>query len=444
MSGTDFRSWGNYPDAPPARVHRLGWRSDSLPGDPSIRPLLAYGLGRSYGDSCLNEGGTMLATRTLAHFMEFDATSGRLVCEAGVSLGEILRLVVPRGWFIPVSPGTKFVTVGGAIANDIHGKNHHRAGTFGRHLRRFELLRSDGSRRVCSAEHHPSLFHATIGGLGLTGLITWAELQLVPVASPWIDHESIRFERLDRFFDLAADSDRRFEYTVAWIDSLASGEALGRGLLLRGNHAGAGSEGTTRRARTLRIPFHAPSLLLSPWSLRLFNTAYYRLQRSACVRRTVHYEPFFYPLDGIEHWNRLYGRRGFLQYQSVVPPDAGPSATRAMLERISSRGLGSFLAVLKIFGDVPSPGLLSFPAPGATLALDFPNRGRTTLELLDELDAIVADHGGRIYPAKDARMSAESFRRFYPRWEELAGLADPAFSSSLWRRLTGNAAGSEP
>ncbi len=428
-------SWGRNPRAREQALLALHWPDEPLPQRGG--PLLPYGLGRSYGDSCLNEGGTLLLTRGLNRFQAFDAQTGLLRVEAGVTLEEILKFAVPRGWFLPTTPGTKFVTVGGALANDVHGKNHHRAGTIGCHVPRFELLRSDGSRRVCSAREHGELYRATIGGLGLTGLITWAELRLVR-ASGWIDNENIRFGRLDDFFALNADSESRYEHTVAWIDCMAQGAALGRGIYMRGNTLPPGPE---REARVhaeakLRFPVEAPGWLLSGPTVRAFNVLYYWKQLRRASRKVVHYEPFFYPLDAVHDWNRVYGRRGFFQYQFVVPAAQGVEATREALRQIAKSGQASFLAVLKTFGRPASPGLLSFPRPGITLALDFPNNGAVTQALFERLDGIVREAGGVLYPAKDARMRPEDFQSFYPQWRELEALRDPAFSSSLWRRLT--------
>jgi len=433
----EYRSWGNYPRTR-QEAHRIDWRPDSLPPVPEGSTVLPYGLGRSYGDSCLNDGGHLLDTAGLNRYVDFDPERGLLRCEAGVSLAAILETFVPRGWFLPVTPGTKFVTVAGAVANDVHGKNHHGHGTFGCFVTRFELLRSDGRRLICSQEENRELFAATIGGLGLTGLVTWVELRMKRVPGSSIDCESIRFGSLDEFFELAAESDVKFEYTAAWVDCLARGAALGRGIFLRGNHAAgrrpvaAGRNGGSK----LSIPVYAPELLLNPWTIRAFNTLYYHRQRRKVVRKDWHYEPFFYPLDAVGDWNRLYGRRGFLQYQCVVPLEGGREAMREILRKVADRGEGSFLGVLKLFGEVPSPGLLSFPRPGVTLCLDFANRGGRTLDLLDELDAIVRQQGGRVYPAKDARMSAESFQLYFPEWRDFARHVDPAFSSSFWRRVT--------
>ena len=435
-----YRSWGRYPPAAHRAVVPVRWRSEppelaSLEGT-----VLPFGCGRSYGDSCLNDGGILLDVSPLRRFIAFDRECGLLRCEAGVTLADILDLAVPDGWIPPVLPGTRWVTLGGAIANDIHGKNHHRAGTFGRYVNRFELLRSNGECVICSPERNGALFRATIGGLGLTGLILWAEVRLRRVPSFAIAMERIRFGRLDEFFALSSE-DEGYEYTAAWIDCLAGRGRLGRGLYLRGDHAfpeagddAAGPDG--RPGRLLRVPFDVPGALLNPLTVSAFNALYYHSQLSPRVRKVVPGGAFFFPLDGVRGWNRLYGRRGFLQHQCVVPDGEGGAAIRAILERVGRHREASFLAVIKRFGDLPSPGMLSFPRPGVTLALDFPYRGARTLEMLEELDALVAAAGGAVYPAKDAHMSAESFRRFFPRWREFSGHVDPKFSSSFWRRVS--------
>lgn len=435
---TSYDSWGRYPHASPAVIHRIYWEDEPLPVDP--HQLLPYGNGRSYGDSCLNNGGALLDMRGLHRFLSFDRLTGILDCEAGVLLADILDLIVPMGWFLPVTPGTRFVTLGGAIANDVHGKNHHRAGTFGQHVRRLVLKRSDQGTVFCSAHENAALFHATIGGLGLTGAILRVEIQLRTINNAAIDSETIRFANLDAFFTLSKESDRDFEYTVAWIDCLAQGKSLGRGLFMRGNHANPQQTPLVPPAKRRSFPFEMPFPAVNAWSLRAFNSLYYRKQWGTVRRAISHYEPFFYPLDNLLHWNRIYGRKGFLQYQCVVPLESGTHSIRAILQTIAIARRGSFLAVLKIFGDRPSPGLLSFPRPGATLALDFPNQGTRTLALLDQLDSIVATAGGAVYPAKDARMSGEHFRQYFPRWEVFQPFIDPQFSSSFWRRVTGRSA----
>ena len=430
-----LQSWGRNPRTVQSACP-LFWSTERLPQTPG-RTVLPFGLGRSYGDSCLNDENVLLLTRSLGHILEFDVENGLLRCEAGVSLDEILRLIVPHRWFLPTTPGTKFVTVGGAIANDVHGKNHHRAGTFGCQVTQFELLRSNGERWLCSPSHNREWFEATIGGLGLTGLITWAELKLRRIASSQLEMESVKFHDLDEFFAISADSDRRFEYTVAWLDCLAGGNSLGRGIFLRGNHAGPEVNILAPHCPPhIAVPLDFPEVALNHFSIRAFNTWYYSRQGRKTVAHTVPYDRFFYPLDAINHWNRIYGRRGFFQYQFVVPMTSDQQSIRRMLTRITASGQGSFLAVLKTFGAAKSPGLLSFPRPGVTLALDFPNRGTGTLALLEALDRIVLDAGGRIYPAKDARMSPRMFQESYPEWRQFRQWIDPQFSSSFWRRVT--------
>ena len=426
-----YQSWGRYPPAK-HQVRFLRWRHEPLShiGASSVLP---FGNGRSYGDSCLNDGGLLLDMRGLDRMISFDKERGVLCCEAGVLLGEILELAVPAGWFLPVSPGTKFVTVGGAIANDVHGKNHHRAGSFGCHVRQFELLRSDGSRRICSRSENPEWFGATIGGLGLTGVILWAEIQLQRVAAATKDIETIRFADLGGFFRLTEESDASFAYTVAWVDCASRGNSLGRGIFTRGNHAHHDPAPAHATRSALGVPVELPRALVTDTAVRVFNAWYYRrpLQR---IRR-VPYDSFLYPLDRIRNWNRIYGRRGFFQYQCVVGPSDGRDAVAELLSHIAAAGGSSFLAVLKVFGAIPSQGVLSFPRPGITLALDFPNRGSGTMRLLDRLDEIVRSSGGAVYPAKDARMSADSFRHYFPRWRSFCEYLDPAFSSSFWRRV---------
>lgn len=433
-----YQSWGRYPRLNTTEVTPVYWQND-VPDLKAIeQSVLPYAYGRSYGDSCLNEGEATLDVSFLKNFLAFDEEVGLLRCEAGVMLAEVLEVVVPRGWFLPVTPGTKYVSVGGAIANDIHGKNHHRSGTFGRHVTRFELLRSSGERLICSPTENAPLFKATIGGLGLTGLILWAEFQLKPITNSYIDTEHIRFGNLDEFFELSEQSDRDFEYSVSWIDCLASGKNLGRGIFMRGNHNNSKYRSSlpVNRKLPVNVFLDAPSQLLNTFTMQSFNTTYYYIHYKKIARKLTTYDSFFYPLDMIKNWNKLYGKSGFLQYQLVVPYSDNGLAIKEILGRIAKAGEGSFLAVLKTFGDLPSPGMLSFPRPGVTLALDFPYYGSKTLKLLDELDEVVSQNNGLVYPAKDARMSAKHFQQYYPNWREFEQYIDPKFSSSFWRRVT--------
>lgn len=425
-------SWGRLPLVE-QQVIEVYWRDQDLPDTPYS--LLPWGLGRSYGDSCVNDGNAVLSTRRLNRLIGFDGESGRLHCEAGVSLADILTFAVPRGWFLPVTPGTKFVTVGGAIANDVHGKNHERAGNFGHHVCRLELLRSEEGRRCCSPEENRELFHATIGGLGLTGLILSAEIQLKPISNQYIASETIRFDSLDDFRALSRESAATFEYTVAWFDCLSAGRRLGRGLFTRGNHADSHFDHLNKPPpRALVVPFDFPEIVLNPITIKAFNGLYFHTKRSRRGMNICHYERFFYPLDAIQAWNRIYGKRGFYQYQCVLPTD-DYAAARELLSVISASGAGSFLAVLKEFGDIPSLGLLSFPRPGVTIALDFPNKCAATWTLFDRLDELVMAADGAVYPAKDARLSSSAFKAYYPQWNEFAAFVDPKFSSSFWRRV---------
>ncbi len=374
----------------------------------------------------------MIETRFLDRIIAFDETTGLLRAESGITLDAILRFCVPRGWFLPTTPGTRQVTLGGAIANDVHGKNHHRAGCFGNHVPSIELLRSDGSRSIHAAGS--GLHSATIGGLGLTGVITWAELQLVPIRSALLDVELVRFRGIAEFLSLSSASEEPWEHTVAWIDCLSSGGSLGSGIFIRGNWAESG-ELAAHRAAGASVPFDFPASALNRLSIKAFNSAYYRRFLGKRKRLRQHYSPFFHPLDSVQGWSRIYGKRGFYQYQCVVSFGAGAGTMNELLSTIARSGQGSFLAVLKTFGEKSSPGLLSFPSPGITLALDFANRGKETLSLFDRLDAIVRDAGGRLYPAKDARMSPADFARSFPRLDEFRNHVDPGMASDFWNRM---------
>ena len=440
-----YRSWGHVPAT--KQVARVpAFERDAMRAFADEAPLrgrtrLPYGRGRSYGDSCLNSAGELVDTRALDRFVAFERDTGRLVAESGVTLAEILALVVPAGWFLPVSPGTSFVTLGGAVANDVHGKNHHRDGTFGRFVERFTLVRSNGERLVCSPEENAELFRATIGGLGLTGLVTEATIRLCPIDGESMDVRFDTFHGLDEFVELAAERRDTHRYTVAWLDCASGGAAFARGVFQAANHAEPLAEEGGARAptegSTLDVPFPLPARLLNRWTIRAFNGAYFARHRPLSGRSVrQHYRPFFYPLDTIGSWNRIYGRRGFHQYQFVVP-HAARDALERILRRIVRSGTGSFLAVLKDFGDLASPGLLSFPRPGLCLALDFADRGAATTRLVGELDAMVREAGGAVYPAKDRLMSAASFAAYFPRADEFARHVDPGFSSDFWRRVRG-------
>jgi FAD/FMN-containing dehydrogenase len=398
------------------------------------RSLLPYGNGRSYGDSCQAASGTVIDMRGMNRILSFDPASGRLEAEAGALLSDVIAQAAPHGWFPAVVPGTQFVTIGGAVANDIHGKNHHRRGTFGAHVESFRLLRSDGFTYHCTPTQNEDLFAATIGGMGLTGIILTATIRLMKVPSLDIAERVTRFSGLQGYFDLAEAADRDNEYAVAWVDQLATGSRAGRGLLITGNHAEKGALTARAGGAKLGVPFQPPLNLLNRPFLSLFNRAYHWRKGSGAAERVSPYSGFFFPLDGVNNWNRLYGPKGLFQHQSVIPADAARNVVAEMLTATQRAGQGSFLTVLKRFGDVASPGLISFPRPGYTLTLDFPNRGQGTLDLLSRLDDMTVAAGGAVNPYKDARMGPKVFAASFPDWPRLEELRDPAFLSAFWER----------
>jgi decaprenylphospho-beta-D-ribofuranose 2-oxidase len=404
----------------------------------SHHSLIARGNGRSYGDAALNPR-AVLSTLRSDRILAFDPDTGRVTCEAGLTLTDLLAFVVPRGFFPPVTPGTRFVTIGGMIAADVHGKNHHRAGSFGAQVESLTLLTADGSLRQCSRTAEPALFAAVLGGMGLLGVILDATFRLLPIETVSIRQETLRAANLAEcmaLFEASAD----WTYSVAWIDCVARGAGLGRSLLYRGEHArrdevrGASLIAQPRRERS--VPLDLPGFVLNPWSVRAFNEVYFRRGKPGTSFTGL--DSFFYPLDALLNWNRIYGRRGFVQYQCVIPRAVAPEGMHRLIERIAASGRGSFLAVLKLFG-AEGDGPLSFPLDGYTLALDFP-ADTATFSLLLELDAIVADYGGRVYLAKDARTGAASLQRGYPRLEAFRAMrhaVDPAgkFASLQSERL---------
>jgi FAD/FMN-containing dehydrogenase len=437
-----FESWGRYPKYN-AKVVPLNWQGDFpavLAG--SHDSALPVGLGRSYGDVCLLKDGTLLETTGMNRLIDFDSETGILTAEAGISLAQILDFAVPRGFFLPVTPGTKYVTLGGAIANDIHGKNHEVAGSFGNHVPCFELVRSDGSRRLCSRTENPDWYAATIGGMGLTGLITWAQLRLRPIVSRGIDYEGIQFHGIDEFLDLK----RRYsqaEYSVSWLDCVSTGKNFARGIFMLGEHSNVPGELKPSPEPRLVFPFDAPAFALNRTTVSLFNTVFFHKQGKAHVKAVHDYEPFFYPLDAVLHWNRIYGKRGLVQFQYAIPWEHAKEGTIAILREIAKSGLASFLAVLKAFGDIPSLGMMSFPLAGIMFALDFPIKPGITFPLLERLGDMTLDYGGRLYPAKDAAMTAAQFQTFYPEWQRFARFRDPMLTSSFWERVT-DSTGAKP
>jgi FAD/FMN-containing dehydrogenase len=370
--------------------------------------------------------------------LHFDPETGIVRAEAGLSVADLLRICVPHGWFIPVTPGTRYITLGGAVANDVHGKNHHRVGTIGRHVRSLGLVRSDGTSMRCSPTENSELFAATIAGMGLTGFITWIEFSLIPIASRRIEQESIKARSLSELIRLTDESDAEWDYTVSWIDVMSRGRSLGRGHVLRGKFNDQ-TDGTLDRGwkgPLFTVPFEAPSWLLSGTTMSLFNTVLYHRQVGRLRRTMLDVEPFFYPLDGVGRWNLLYGRRGMLQYQCVVPVDDGEHVMRSILGLMQRGGVSSFLAVLKKFGSLESPGMMSFPRPGLTLTLDMPISGRSMFDALDQCDELVHSVGGRVYAAKDSRVRGEMFRAMYSsEIDRFLPWIDHGMSSSFWRRV---------
>lgn len=406
---------------------------------------LARGLGRSYGDAALNKDNTLMLMERMNRFLAFDEKSGLLRAEAGASISEILSIFIPKGWFLPVTPGTKFTTLGGCFAADVHGKNHHVDGTFSRHVTEIELLIADGSRLRCSPTQNADLFWATAGGMGLTGIITEITLKLLPIETSFISvthHVASHYERLLSYFDNPECHDK---YSVAWIDCLAKGNEMGRGILMTGHHATRAEVAAKwpnplqpAKPGWLSVPCFFPSRTLNYWSVRAFNSVFYKTQSSK-----EHYltsaESYFYPLDKINNWNRIYGRRGFMQYQCVIPMENARKALPILLNRLSDSRRPSFLAVIKRFGQEGS-GLLSFPREGITLALDLPYVDKSIFPFLDQLDYITLSYGGRVYLAKDARMKPEIFRKMYPKldqWQQIKKTVDPhdRFASDLGHRL---------
>lgn len=446
----EVEGWGRYPVVtaevarPESPVEMKAAMADAREGH---HGLLAHGLGRSYGDACVLENGRVVMTRRLDRMLAFDARTGWLECEAGVSYEDLLRIFVPRGFFPPVTPGTKFVTMGGAIACDVHGKNHHVDGSISNHVEWFDLLKADGEVERVSRTSNPDLFGATVGGLGLTGIILALKLKLTPVHSPWIELESIRVEDLDHFFQVSAESSS-FTHTVSWIDCVTRGKAMGRGIFMRGRHAAPGALGKAGPVDALKdvldpildVPLDAPGWLLNQATIKAFNEVYFRRHKKGMLKALQHYEPFFYPLDAVRRWNRIYGGRGFLQYQMVLPKEQDHRHLRKILDAITRSGFGSFLAVIKEFGPTDN-GWLSFPTPGVTLALDFPNHGQPLLDLMNQLDVITLDAGGRVYLGKDARLSRDTFQRMYPHWEQWKAVRDQVDPHRLFRSNMGERLG---
>ena len=437
--------WGNYPRHD-CFVHEVASQAQqrSLITSTDSQTLIARGLGRSYGDSAVNALNDVLLQTSRNRFLSLSET-GLLRCEAGLSFAEIIKYLIPRGWALPTTPGTKFVTVGGAIASDVHGKNHHQCGSLGNFVQAFRLLTASGDVLDCSRESHPDLFWATIGGMGLTGIILTAQIQLNRVETAWVKQETRRTRNLTDTLDLFVKTDQDYQYSVAWIDCLKRGSSMGRSVVMLANDASVSDLPDRRQQKPLqmkkrrrkKVPFNLPSITLNRLTVSAFNGVYFRAHRDK--ESVVSYDEFFYPLDSIQSWNRIYGKRGFIQYQALIPKQNSFDGMHELLELISKSRQASFLAVLKSCGPADD-GILSYLFPGHTLALDFPFKGPRTIELCKQLDEVLLKLGGRIYAAKDAVTNASTFHVMYPRLEEFLKVKrqiDPenVFSSSQGRRL---------
>lgn len=432
-------NWGNYPaiaadEQSFTLVRELQQKLKQVPEG------IARGMGRCYGDAALAP--TVFSTLHHNHILGFDEAEGILDVEAGITLESVLLFIVPKGWFLPVTPGTKFITVGGAVASDVHGKNHHVDGCFSRHVVDMDVMIASGEVITCAADREADLFQATCGGMGLTGIITRVKFRLKKIETAYIRQKMIKARNLEEVIDLFAQFDQ-YTYSVAWIDCLKSGEGFGRSILMLGEHATKSElpeklqqEPLSLPAKkSLTLPFFLPSFLLNRFTVSAFNFLYYNKMRQREINNIVPYEPFFYPLDSVNHWNRGYGKKGFVQYQFVLPLEARDGLIE-ILRKINANGHASFLAVLKVFGHDES--LISFPMKGYTLALDLPVRD-TLFPFLDELDRLVLHYGGRIYLSKDARMKPEVFLKGYPhvqRFAEIIRRYNPGrFASLLSKRL---------
>lgn len=428
-----IHGWGRYPIAD-AKVLLPKSQSDCIGLIQGKGLLIPRGMGRSYGDSANYD--TVLQTTYLDSYLEFDHLTGLLSCEAGVTIRDILSLIVPKGWFIPVTPGTSYVTIGGAIASDVHGKNHHISGTISEHISSLTLMLGTGEIVRVSRTQFPDLFRATCGGMGLTGIIISATIQLVRIQSSRILQLTIKADSLEEVceqFELNGTS----SYSVAWIDCLAKGRYLGRSLLMLGEHAQDGDL-ETMKFKSRNLPINMPSMLLNHYSVKGFNALYYYSALKKRQQLVLPFEPYFYPLDAIDNWNRLYGKSGFVQYQFVLPKAVGVKGLRMVLNKIIESKKGSFLAVLKTFGK-SNNNYLSFPLEGYTLALDF-KVSQEVIRLIKELDSLVVGMGGRIYLTKDALMSETNFKKSYPKWEHFEQIrfkygAIGKFASNQSKRL---------
>jgi len=433
--------WGRYPKTTADLIQPADSQAlqKFISSQKKSAACIGRGSGRSYGDCALSE--QLVSSRFLDNFLELDEQQKVLRCGAGVKLGDILKVCIPRGLFLPVLPGTKAVSVGGAIAADVHGKNHHLDGSFCQHVRQVSLVLASGELVTCSEQENSELFRATCGGMGLTGVINEASLSLDSISSSYIDQRSLVANNLAECFE-HIEENASSKYSVAWLDCLATAKNLGRSVLYLGEHAASKNRKTDTRYRErfgLGVPFSTPSFLLNKTTMSLFNAGYFGIQKRKKSSVTLDCDNYFFPLDSISNWNRLYGSKGFLQYQFVIPSDGALEGITSVLEKVSEKGKGSFLTVLKKFGEA-NENLLSFPKSGYTLALDFKNEP-ALFPLLEELDRIVLAHDGRLYLAKDARMSEDVFKASYPNWERFMAIKSKYDPSNRFASLQSNRLG---
>ena len=440
----EVMGWGRYPKTTAELIQPADSQAlqKFVSSQKKSASCIGRGSGRSYGDSALSE--QLVSSRFLDNFLELDEQQQTLRCGSGVTLGDILKVCIPRSLFLPVLPGTKAVSVGGAIAADVHGKNHHLDGSFCAHVKQISIVLASGELMSCSEQENVELFRATCGGMGLTGVIVEACLSLASIPSSYINQKSVVARNLKECFEhIEENADSK--YSVAWLDCLATGKNLGRSVLYLGDHAAAKNRKTDtmyRERSGLGVPFATPSFLLNKTTMSVFNSSYFALQKRKKSSATLSCDDYFFPLDGIANWNRLYGSNGFLQYQFVMPSESAFEGITSVLEKASENGKGSFLTVLKKFGEA-NENLLSFPKSGYTLTLDFKNEA-ALFPLLEELDRIVLAHDGRLYLAKDARMSEEVFKASYPNWERFMAIKKKYDPDNCFTSLQSNRLGLTP
>lgn len=429
----EYLSWGVYGDR--CDLDEFYWEAELRSMLDKENPALVVGRRRSYGDVCLNTQGRNITSTRYDRFIDFNQTTGEIECCSGLGLDVLNSITIPKGWFVPVSPGTMNVTVGGMIANDVHGKNHHNAGSFGNHILSLDLLHH-GQTVKCTTSKNSELFYATIGGMGLTGAITHCRFKLKSVRSSVLYVEDLPLTSLNDFQQLSKDSDHQWEYTVAWLDADSVENNSIRGVYSRGKHIEREANHLGKSSvRQLSIPVVAPNITLNRFGMRAFNSFYYSLNKTN-KESVKSINSFFYPLDKLSHWNRLYGQRGFFQYQCVLPLTNSIDVILQMLQMAKMQQHSPYLTVLKKFGEILPVGMMSFPMPGYTIAMDFPNLGQKTLSLFEEFDNLVTQYKGRLYAAKDGRMSAQTYQRMYPNFHHFIKYRDPAINSDFWRRVS--------